>query len=156
MLTQHKFFEKCCSIELTSLIFSLSVFAFPLMPSPHFSSYLSHPIHILSIILFSIFLFLSLRSFTSPLFICPHACVPCSSLSSSTFFSYFHTVRRMLWPLWTLTPSLWACRRHQEVGQEVVVTRKGQGRPNRNASTSPTSRSGSETQTSARCLGYKV
>ncbi len=70
-------------------------------------------------------------------------------------FSCFLTVRRMLWPLWPLTPSLWACRCHQGAEQEVEVRRRGQVRPSRNASTSPTSRSASETQTSARCLGYE-
>lgn len=52
---EQKFSERT---ELTLSFFpSLSFFAFLLMPSPHFSSHLSHPIHTLSIFCFPSFCF---------------------------------------------------------------------------------------------------
>lgn len=69
----------------------------------------------------------------------------------STFLHHF-TVRRMLWPLWPLTLRLSAY--HLGAGQEVGVKKRAQVKPNRNASTSPTSPFASETQTFVRCSGY--
>lgn len=62
------------------------------------------------------------------------------------------TVRRMLWPLWPLTPSL--SMYHLGAGQEVGVKKRARVRPNRSASTSPTSLFASETQIFVRCSGY--
>lgn len=113
----------------------------------HICSYLVHTLHS-SIFCFPSFCFCSFTSSSfSILFL--------SVLWLPLFlpFSYFLPIRRTLWPLYPLTHSLWACPCHQGVGQEVEAMRKGQVRPSRNASTSPTSLSASETQTYARCLG---
>lgn len=68
--------------------------------------------------------------------------------------SCFLTVRRTLWSPWPLTPSLSVCPCHRGAGQEAVARKRGQVKPNRNASMSRTSPFALETQTSARCLGY--
>ena len=80
----------------------------------------------------------------------------CSSvlpLLSTLLFSDLCTFRRRPWPLWPLTPSLWAWPCHRAVEQEAAVTRRGQINLNQSASMSPTSRSASGTRTCVRCLG---
>lgn len=139
------------------IFFPLSFFAFLLMPSPHF---FFTPTLISFILLFpsSVFhLSVFVCSFTSSPFSSTLLLLTCSLPLHLhlLLFSYFVTVRRMLWPPWPLTPSLWACLCHQGAEQEVEVTTRGQVKPSQNVSTSPTSRSASETQTSARCLGYE-
>lgn len=94
-------------------------------------------IHVSSIFLFSFHLL-----FSRPFYLFPRA--------------GFRSVRKTLWPLWHLTPSLWVCLCHRGAEQAVGVKRRAQVRPNQNASTSPTSPSASETQTCVRCSGYDV
>lgn len=127
---------------------SLSFFVFLLMPSLRF---FFSPI-LISFILICVFLFVFVLSLPLP----SHQFVifPLCSFAL-LLFSPSHPVRRTFWPLWPLTPSLWACRCHRGAEREVEVMRRGQVRPNRSACTSPTSRSASETRTSARCLGYE-
>ena len=157
--TQTEFSERRCWVMV--FLLPLPFFAFPLMPSPHF--FLT-PILISSMLFLSPSLVFHLCSFTSSSFssilLLSMCSLPLLLLLLPLFlllllFSHFLTVRRTPWPLWPLTPSLWACLCHQRAEQEVEVMKRGQVRPSQNASTSPTSRSASETQTSARCLGYK-
>lgn len=149
-----------CSL-LHSFIFTLALFfllfssdALFLIPPLHIHallfSYLLFPIFVLS------FLALDLppphSPINAPTHLTPHL-LP-------TFFSHvtcFPATRRMLWHLWPLTLSLWACPHRRGEGQEVGVMRRVErARPNLSACTSPTSPSASETPICGRCLGYET